>query len=240
MVEAVPAAPAVAPAAPAAAAVPAATLVAALAPAVAPAAAPAVAPAAAPAGTVLTNRVVAPAPAGTILTDRPAAGETPPAGAPAAVGAPEKYEAFTLPEGMQADPEAVASFEKMARAQNMNQEAAQEWVNMQVETHNRAVVAQEAEWVTMKNDWLAEAKADTEIGGQKFDASIALSHRALDQFGSPELDAVLERFGVGNHPEFIRFASKVGEAIGEDVIPPGRQVGAEKSLAQRMYSPRAA
>jgi hypothetical protein len=70
-----------------------------------------------------------------------------------------------------------------------------------------------------RKDWLETARKDPEIGGNNWDATMREGARALDQLGFPKgspLRNALDESGFGNHPEMIRFAAKVGKAIGED------------------------
>ena len=47
--------------------------------------------------------------------------------------------------------------------------------------------------------------------------------KAFDQFGTPELKTFLNDTGLGNHPELVRWAFRVGGALSEDGIVKGRQ-----------------
>ncbi len=85
-------------------------------------------------------------------------------------------------------------------------------------------------------DWVTEAKADSEIGGDKFDANVGTAKRAIDKFGTPKLVEVLEQTGLGSHPEFIRLFTRVGKLIAED--DPGgdtRPPVSEKTPAEIFY-----
>ena len=98
----------------------------------------------------------------------------------------------------------------------------------------------EAEAVTLRTvEWVKLAKADPEIGGANFDASMQEAARARAQFFTPEFDKLLDSTGLGNHPEVIRAWARVGKAIGQS---PLRQPGnppapshEEKSLAQKLW-----
>ena len=58
----------------------------------------------------------------------------------------------------------------------------------------------------------------------------------MREVGGPELAKALEETGTGNHPEFIRFFKRVGDAIGEDGMSfGGASKPGEKSLAERMF-----
>jgi hypothetical protein len=190
------------------------------APAPAPAA-PAPAPTSAPAPADPPAATPAPAPAAT-----PAPSPAPtPAPAPAAqVGAPEKYEAFTAPEGAQLDDATVAQFATMAREMGLPQEGAQKLVDM---TLNAQIATTAA--------WTEAAKTDKEYGGDKFAENLAIAARARDQFGSPELKALLEKHAFGNHPEVIRFFYRAGLAISQDGFVPGRASG-QPADARSLYS----
>jgi hypothetical protein len=191
--------------------------------AAAPVAAPAVAapppePTAAPAAS--------PAP-----TSAPAASPAPtpaPTAAPAAakadepVGAPEKYEAFTAPEGVNLSDAHVEQFATMARELNLPQDGAQKLVDMTL----RAQIASEAAWKDA-------AKVDPEIGGDKHAEHLAVAKTALDKFGSDALKASLGTFG--SHPEVIRLLYRVGQAISQDGFVPGRQ-GTQPKDARSMYA----
>lgn len=152
-------------------------------------------------------------------------------------GAPETYEDFKVPDDMKVDAEKLTKFQDLAREFKLTQDGAQKLIDMQVE-FSKDVLAQNVEaWKTMRDGWLKDSKADEEIGGQKYAESIEVSQRALVQFGTPALIELLETYGLGNHPEMIRFTARVGAAIGEDKIVPGGggPGGQQKSTAERIF-----
>lgn len=154
-----------------------------------------------------------------------------------AEGAPEKYEDFTVPEGITVDEKQASEFGDLARELNLTQEQAQKLVDFEVNRIKGKAEADAETWATMRSDWLEEAKADKAIGGANFEENVEKGKAALKQFGTPELTEVLETFGIGNHVEVIRFAARVADEIGEDLIVPGGGDGggAPKTLAQRLY-----
>ena len=151
-------------------------------------------------------------------------------------GAPKAYEDFKIPDEMKIDSEQLTQFHDIARKFNLTQESAQELVDMQV-GFSKDVLAKNVEiWKETTAGWLKESKADAEIGGQKYEESIEVSQRALKQFGTPALVELLETYGLGNHPEMIRFTSRVGAALGEDKIVSGSGSGdQQKSVAERIF-----
>jgi hypothetical protein len=66
----------------------------------------------------------------------------------------------------------------------------------------------------------ARAKGEAELrkawGPAQYDRNMALAKTALRRFGSEALVEHVETSGVGNHPEFIRFMTKIGEQLLED------------------------
>lgn len=186
----------------------------------APAPAPTAAPAAAPAATPAPAPTAAPAP-----TPAPTAA---PAAAPKAddkpAGAPEAYTDFTLPEGVQTDAAAMDAFKATAKELGLTQEDAQKLVTMQAQ-----------QVATQVTGWQEATKADKEIGGDKLPENLATAKRALEAFGSPELTAMLDRTGLGYHPEVIRAFYRVGQAISQDGFVPGRR-GSGTPTPQSMYS----
>lgn len=147
-------------------------------------------------------------------------------------GAPEKYE-FKAPEGKEYSPSVLDGFTEAARALNLPQEAAQAMLDKIAPAlaakHEESLAAARAQWES-------DAKADKEFGGDKLPENLAVAQKAIEQFGTPELRALLNDSGLGNHPEFVRVFWKVGKAISEDGFVAGRG-GKEtpSSVAQRMY-----
>ena len=78
--------------------------------------------------------------------------------------------------------------------------------------------------------WADKAKADPEIGGAKWDASVASATRAVTALGDADLKQYLNASGGGNHPSLIRFMAKVGSMIKEDNPANGGAEGAGKPV----------
>ncbi|MGQ6155336.1 peptidase [Serratia sp. IR-2025] len=143
--------------------------------------------------------------------------------------APEKYE-FTPPEGQELDANALAVFEPIAKELGLSQEQAQKLVDIYPQIQQQQAEA----WSKQIADWGEKVKADKEIGGDKFNASVGLAQRALDQFGNPELREYLNASGLGNHPALVRFCAKVGKSMAEDSFVMPNQ-GGQRSAADILY-----
>lgn len=135
-----------------------------------------------------------------------------------------KYE-FTRPEGVELDTKLAEALMPEFKDLGLTQGQAQKLVERYTEAMQSKVAAQAETFASMVDGWATEAKADKEIGGDKWDATISNSQRAVKALGTPELRDYLNTSGGGNHPELIRFMSKVGALIGEDVPAGGGEGG---------------
>ncbi|WP_422096887.1 hypothetical protein [Variovorax sp.] len=184
-----------------------------------------------------------------MLTDDPQADGSDPAKKPAGEGgekkddkpgAPDEYADFKLPDGVKLDAPVMGEFKTLAKKHGLSQEAAQELVDLQAKLQGEGGKAYTAELQNhverMRTEWETAAKADPEIGGDKYDANVAVAKKALETFGTPELKALLRESRLGSHPEVIRFMFKAGQQISPDGFVPGRaSAGAATSIEDRMY-----
>lgn len=148
---------------------------------------------------------------------------------------PEEY-TFTAPEGSQLDTELMAKVVPVFKEAGLTQAKA----NQLTELFGKEILPtiqkrQEAAWKAEVDGWAEATKKDPEIGGTKFEASVANAARAVNTI-NPGLTAVLDKYGLGNHPEMIRAFSKVASLLAEDTISTQRkneQTG--KTVAERMF-----
>lgn len=126
-----------------------------------------------------------------------------------------KY-SFTMPEGVEMDQALADALMPEFKELGLTQKQAQGLVAKYVEAQQAKVEKQGEAWSNTVTKWADDAKADKEIGGDKWDSTVAASQRAIKQFGTPALREYLNASGGGNHPEVIRFVAKVGAMIKED------------------------
>jgi hypothetical protein len=158
-------------------------------------------------------------------------------------GAPEKYEDFKLPEGVQSDPADVAEFQGLAKELNLTQEQAQKLIDFEAKVSQKAADAaatnQKQAWVDHVDRLTTEFKADKEIGGAKLDESVALANLALKELGTPELIQRLKTSGMGCDVELGRLLVKAG-ALMKEAEPSGLGSGAASDAGpsglQAMYT----
>jgi hypothetical protein len=165
---------------------------------------------------------------------------------PDAVGAPETYADFKMPEGM---PEGMAvdtalldSFRPVAKELNLTQEQAQKLVDLYSSRMLEQSKSLVDNHIAQVDQWQSSLPKDSEIGGvngQQFEANVKIAQSAFVKFGTPELGKLLEDTGIGNHPELVRFGLRIGKAISEDSLSGlgsgARGAPAPKSAADRLY-----
>lgn len=167
---------------------------------------------------------------------------TPPAAAAAAAatpggnGAPEAY-SFTWPDGFTPDAAQLAEYEADFRAAGLSQEAAQKIVGRFADAQVAAIKQLDEDVTKQTNEWQAAVKADADMGGAKYDATVKAAEHAMGKFGTPALKQWLDTTGLTNHPELVRMFAKVGKAIAEDNLSgTGRSNGGRPaSIENRMY-----
>lgn len=151
--------------------------------------------------------------------------------------APEKYEPFTLPEGVQRDPEATTKFEAIAKELNLTQAQAQKLVDLNAEALKTVPEKLKAQHADRVAQWGKDAVADKEFGGEKLAENLARAESALNAVASPEFKSFLTQSGLSHHPEMIRTMLRVAAIVGEDkLVPAGKAPAAPDSLAKGLYT----
>lgn len=135
---------------------------------------------------------------------------------------PEAYE-LTPPDGMTIDADLLTEATPIFKEAGLSNEQAQAILpaaKSLVEKTQQATVQNLIDAGNQQRKaWLDAAKADEQIGGAKWDASLDSAGRALDALGhaeGSEFRTALNETGFGNHPEMIRIFARIGEMVGED------------------------
>ena len=136
----------------------------------------------------------------------------------APTGAPEVYEDFTMPEGVELDAKASDILKSVAKGLDLPQDKANKLASEIVPAMRAAQAEQMAQ---ARAEWESAARSDKEFGGEKLAENVAVAAKALQQFGTPELAKLLNESGLGNHPEIIRAFYRAGKAISEDSVVTG-------------------
>lgn len=148
---------------------------------------------------------------------------------------PEAYE-FQLPDGFELNKEVSAEFEAFAKELKLPQDKAQQAVDFAVKLQQQAMQAQVEAHAKQVADWRAEVEADKEIGGKALPENLSYAAKVLDEY-APELRAVLNDTGMGNHPVLVKALIRIGKAISEDRLAGGAQQGqaSAQDPAKRMF-----
>lgn len=178
-----------------------------------------------------------------ILTNPAQAGVAPAGQQGQPTGAPEKYETFKVPEGMETfqwDDAKVAQFHEIAKGLNLPQDQAQKIWEFGALAIKDAQEAQLAETMSMIKAWEQQSKADPAVIAVQAQASRLL---AMTDTADKQVSLLLDQTGIGSHPAFIKWLGEIAKMVGED--PFNRDNGrgnaepTDDSLharAQRMFS----
>lgn len=123
-----------------------------------------------------------------------------------------------VPEGVQVDEDLMGKFKPLAKEIGLDSAKAQKMLDLYIEAQKDTSSKIEAAWNETKEGWRESIKKDAELGGAKFNETVSIARKAIEKFGGPGLKQALNELGIGNHPEIVRFAYKVGKAISEDSV----------------------
>lgn len=145
-------------------------------------------------------------------------------------------EAYKFEDGT-VDPVLVKEFEADWRERGLTQEQAAEEVargqKLAEHWNNRAVEM----FRETRQEWQTTIKADKEFGGEKLPATLAAAKQVLTTFGAddPSVKEVVDQFGLGDHPGFIKLMARVRGAISDDVFIKGGKGASDVRAEDRLY-----
>lgn len=157
------------------------------------------------------------------------------------VPADGKYE-LTMPEGVQIDQQLLDAvsprFKELGLTKAQAQALTDDFIKIQQQRAEEHAKSPEGAWSASAFDyfkqhgtpdkWADTAKADKEIGGDKWNTTVQNATRFMNAYATPGLKDFMNASGGGNHPELIRVFAKAGELIREDNPASGGASGAEK------------
>ncbi|MBF0589021.1 MAG: hypothetical protein HQL53_07840 [Magnetococcales bacterium] len=154
-------------------------------------------------------------------------------------GPPEHYDAFEVPDGMSFDEQMMeAEIIPLFKSLNLSQEQAQRLVDHQANQQQKHMQQTEGYWRQQAETWKQALRADPEIGGARHDESIAAARKAMQAFGTPELDKALSIFELGNHPEMVRLMARIGARLQPDgAVVPGASYHSGRTDPARLLYP---
>lgn len=151
-------------------------------------------------------------------------------------GAPEAYEEFKAPDGIELDPEVMPEvheiFKELGLSQDKAQEVFEKFLGIQQKlagTPEQQMQAAEQQIVALNTRLAEECKNLPGIGGEKFAESLSIASKVMQNFGTPEFRSLIAYTGVGSHPEFF----KMMVAIGSKMSPDNFVQGGEGAVGER-------
>jgi len=147
------------------------------------------------------------------------------------------YGAFKLPDGTTVDGESMAQATELFKEAGLPQEQAQKFIDLALSREQAAATRGVQAFVDLQTKWVSEIKADPEIGGARFEASMASGGRAIDRLGVPGLREALNLTGAGNNPAIVKPFVRLGQMVSEDRFMPGRNAApaVPRSAAEVIY-----
>jgi len=160
-------------------------------------------------------------------------------------GVPETY-TFEPPEGLELDDETkgrIDAFADTAREMGLTQKQYQSLIEYDINRAQQLNDVAVESWDRQVEDWRKSAKADKEIGGEKFAENLKVAESAIKQFGDPDLRALLKSpspenpsgLAISNHPAVLRFLNRVGKAIADPGLLQGDAAPQTEGTLKRMY-----
>ena len=176
-------------------------------------------------------------------------------------GAPEEYEEFNLPEGVQYDAVNAELFTEFCKENDWSQEQAQKasdfYYDRLISHHGEIREAQK----NLVDSWARQTRTDKEIGGGELEHKLSAAMGLIDKFSPlamddesnpiPVLDnngkntgrqwtefgLALAQSGLGNHPAVIRFTYRLSQVLGEDYnyVQSGGTPSVDKTAAETLY-----
>lgn len=168
------------------------------------------------------------------------------------LGAPEAYD-VKVPEalaakGMAFDKEVFDLVEPALRDMNLSNAAAQRLADVYAEKVIPAIVARseakageatQQHAAAIRKEWADASRADPEIGGAEFDKTVDACAQVWDKFGIKKGEGIrqlLDESGLGNHPDMLRFLSRVSKGVGEGQFISPSGAGADtRPIWDRVY-----
>ena len=160
-------------------------------------------------------------------------------------GVPDEY-TFEPPEGLELDEDTkgrIDAFAETAREMGLTQQQYQSLIEYDINRAQQLNDVAVESWDRQVDGWRQSAKTDKEIGGEKFAENLKVAESAIEQFGDPDLRALLKSpspenpngLAIGNHPAVLRFLNRVGKAIADPKLLQGDAAPQTEGTLKRMY-----
>jgi hypothetical protein len=152
-------------------------------------------------------------------------------------GAPEAYDDFKLPEGMQFEGEQLEAFTEFGQKYGLSQDAAQNLIDMHLGQVDKITTLQQETWDEIKADWRKQSLADKDLQDEEgnAEAAIAIAVKGVEALGGKALKEAFDLTGAGEHPAVVKAFHKLGKMAVEDEFVFGGGSGDQKTPAEKLY-----
>lgn len=149
---------------------------------------------------------------------------------------PIKVEDIKLAEGLELDKGLAEGFVELVNKHKVSPELQAALIELQSKSQQALSGKDSEKWDETQTKWEAETKADPEIGGDKFDATMASVGKFMATFGDDAARSAFDLTGAGNHPAIVKMLAKAAALIKEgDFVPANTPGNAPKTQAEIMY-----
>lgn len=145
------------------------------------------------------------------------------------------YDFGELPEGVEVTDERREAWSQQFKELGLTRAQAKALVAMRTEEAAAELEAYSADVEKRQKEHLDAAKADKDIGGDKWDESVRLANLGLKTLGGSAIKELILNSGNGNNPEMIRELRRIGELVKDDSFEAGSSREAPVSTEQSWY-----
>lgn len=148
------------------------------------------------------------------------------------------YADFTLPADFDAAQINLDDIKGFAKDLGLDQDKAQKLVDRVIKQRTDFETATGNTVAEVHAKWATQAQEDPEIGGDKFEATLAAARTVIDnpKIVTPEFKTFLDETGLGNHPEAIRVFARLAPHFANDTPVPGGGGAPSADAVKGMYS----
>lgn len=161
-------------------------------------------------------------------------------GAPPVAATPEvvalTVEDINIPEGLIVPDEIRDEFLGLVNNQEMTpKDRAQALIDLQAKAAEQASEAASLQFQEQQRQWQDEVKNDPQLGGAKFQATLAGISRLVDQYGNEDFVNAMAATGAGNNIHVVRFFDKIAGTLNESGPVTGTPPAQPENAASRLF-----
>lgn len=178
------------------------------------------------------------APASLIATTAPEseAPDAPVAPEEQETAAPLTAEDISIPEGLEVPEELRDEFLTIVNDAELGpKERAQALLDLQAKAAQQASETASQQFAQQQQQWQDEVRNDPELGGAKFDATLAGISRLVDQYGNDDFVQAMAATGAGNNIHVVRFFHSLAQKLNEPAAVTGQPVATQGDAASRLF-----